>query len=756
MTHRHSFPLLALLLLPGVVVAQGAPRAVATRITTPPVLDGRLDEAVWREGTPLGTLVQREPAEGRPVSERTEVRILFDDQALYIGAWLYDASGLPPVPGQSLRDASLTDADAFQVILDPFLDRQSGFVFGTTPAGIEYDAQVTGEGGDGAGGRGGGRQQAGSGGGFNLNWDGSWQVATSRDALGWYVEMRIPFATLRYRQGGEQLWGLNVERRIRRKNEQAVWASLPRQFDITRLSLAGTLALEAPVRRILSVSPYLVGTTFRDYRAPSPATDFSPDAGFDAKVGLSQGLTLDVTVNTDFAQAEVDDQQVNLTRFSLFLPEKRGFFLENAGLFAVGASRSAELFFSRRIGLSGGREVPIVAGARLTGRVAGLQVGVLSIQTEELQVPTPVPGEFRQVAPDNNFSVVRASRELGARSSLGAIVVSRVNTGDTGDYNLAWGVDGRLGLGQDLTFDGWLGLTETAARPAVPGGRTGWNEGEYAFGLGSRYITRDWQVIAGYRQVGDHFNPEVGFANRLGYRHVNARVQRHLRLPAVPWFREFRPHVSWTHFWSLAGFSESYVVHIDNHFAFANGAFFQLPGFNLTGEGLQQPFEIRPGIVIPPGTYHNAEWEFRANTNRGAPWSVSGGWELGGFYSGHRFGPTATITYRGGGPLTGSLQASWFDVRLKEGEFTTAVARLNTVYAFSAHLYLQGNFQYNGDTRDLSTNLRFGWVGSAGTGLFVVYNDTEHVGPLERTGLNAGPKQRQLVVKVSRLFDFSR
>lgn len=735
--------------------AQVAPEATAARTTTPPVLDGRLDEPSWRLAGPLSGLVQREPSEGRSVSERTEVRILYDDEALYVGAWLHDASGFPPVPGQSLRDAPLTDADAFQLILDPFLDRQNGFVFGTTPAGIEYDAQVTGEGGN-TGGGGGGRQQSGTGGGFNLNWDGNWQVATSRDAAGWYVEMRIPFATLRYRRGGRQAWGLNIERRIRRRNEQAVWAPLPRQFDITRLSLAGTLTLEAPVRRILTFSPYVVGSAFRDYRAARPATDLSQDAGFDAKVGLSQGLTLDVTVNTDFAQAEVDDQQVNLTRFSLFLPEKRGFFLENAGLFAVGASRTAELFFTRRIGLSGGQEVPIVAGARLTGRLAGLQVGALSIQTNDLAVPTDVPGELREVAPPNNFGVVRAYREFGARSYLGAIAVGRLNTRDPDDHNLAYGVDGRLGIGQDLTLDGWLGLTSTPPPADETTPRSGFNGGEYGFGAGARYVTRDWQVSAGYRQVGEAFNPEVGFVNRLAYRHVNARVLRHLRLPGVTWFREFRPHISWSQFWSLTGFSESYLLHFDNHFAFENGAFFQLPGFNLTGEGLEEPFEIRPGILIPPGTYHNAEWEFRANTNRGAPWSLSGGWDLGGFYSGHRFGPTAAVTYRASGPLTGSLQASWYDVRLREGRFTTAVARLNTVYTFSPRLYLLGNFQYNGDTRDFSTNLRFGWLGSAGTGLFVVYSDTEHLGSLDRTGLTAGPRQRQLAVKVSRLFDLSR
>jgi hypothetical protein len=198
------------------------------------------------------------------------------------------------------------------------------------------------------------------------------------------------------------------------------------------------------------------------------------------------------------------------------------------------------------------------------------------------------------------------------------------------------------------------------------------------------------------------------------------------------------------------------VVHIDNHFAFENGAFFQLPGFNFTGEGLEEPFEIREGILIPPGSYHNVEWEFRANTNRGAPLSLSGGWDWGGFYSGTRFGPNATLSYRYRDRFSASVGSSYFDVRLDEGSFTTAVLQINAAYSFTPRLYAQANVQYNDDTEDLGTNVRIGWLDTAGTGLFIVYNDTEHRGALERTGLVSGPKQRQLVVKYSRLFNLAR
>lgn len=729
------------------------PSAVASPVTEAINVDGRLNEVVWSQAQILTDFVQREPVEGSPVSERTEVRLAYDAEAIYVAAWMFERDPTSVVFGQTLRDASLNDADAFVLILDTYLDRQNGFVFATTPAGIEYDGQVSNEGQGGGGG--GGRQQRGTSAGFNLNWDGSWEVATTTDGEGWYAEMRIPFSTLRYGSGGEQTWGLNFERRIRRNNEQSVWAPIPRQFNLYRLSMAGTLTLAAPSKRIFTVSPYVLGDGFKDYEVAIPDADFGGQLGGDAKIGINQSLTLDLTVNTDFAQAEVDDQQVNLTRFSLFFPEKRAFFLENASTFAVGSGRSAELFFSRRIGLASGVEVPIRAGGRLTGKVGDFQIGVLNIQTGAASSIDSDTGLDEQIAPANNFGVVRTYREFGNRTQLGGIFVSRLNTSDSDDYNLTYGLDGRLGIGQDLTLDGWVGLTDTPLSEGESAG-TGFNSGEYGFSSGARYVTRDWQVSAGYRQIGDSFNPEVGFLNRRAYRHVNARILRHIRTDGVAWFREFRPHVSYNQFFSLDGFSESYLVHIDNHFAFENGAFFQLPGFNFTGEGLEEPFEIREGIVIPAGSYNNIDWEFRANTNRSAPLSISGGWGLGGFYSGTRFGPQATVVYRYQDRFSATLRANYFDVRLDEGNFTTAVYGLNGSYSFTPRLYLQANLQYNDDTEDFGTNVRLGWLDTAGTGLFIVFNDTEHFGAFDRTGFARGPRQRQFVVKYSRLLNLTR
>ena len=751
--------------------AQQAPNGIAAAITSVPVIDGRLDDVAWMGAQVLTGFVQREPTEGRPVSERTEVRVAYDGEALYVGAWLFDSDPTSLVFGQTLRDASLNDADAFVLVLDTYLDRQNGFVFGTTPAGIEYDGQVAneGQGGGGGGGRrpgGGSRQQRGSGGGFNLNWDGSWEVATSIDAHGWYAEMRIPFTTLRYGAGGDQTWGLNFERRIRRNSEEAVWAPIPRQFNLYRVSLAGTLDLAAPARRIATVSPYALSEGFKDYTIGSPDADFGGKVGGDAKIGLNQSLTLDLTVNTDFAQAEVDDQQVNLTRFSLFFPEKRAFFLENAGTFSVGSGRSAELFFSRRIGLSGGQEVPIHGGARMTGKVGDVQIGVLNIQTGGLSVPDAVTGVPQQVAPDNNFGVVRAFRAWENRSRIGGIFVSRLNTNSTSDYNLTYGLDGRLGIGQDLTFDGWAGLTTTPLPSGTPDLREGFNHGEYGYAGTGNFRSRDLEMSAGYRQIGSEFNPEVGFVNRSAYRYGSGRVLYHLRTDGVDWFREFRPHISGNAFWSLRGFNESYYVHIDSHFAFESGAEIHLPGWNFTGEGLVAPFQIRdqgdlPGggrgpVIIPPGTYDNQEFVLRANTNRSSPLSFSGGVTFGGLYSGTQVSPDATVSYRFRDRFTTSVSLNYFDVELDEGSFTTSLVRLTASYSFTPRIYLQANLQYNDDSEDLGSNIRLGWLDTAGTGLFIVYNDTEFLGDMDPLGFRSGPRQRQLVIKYTKLFNLTR
>lgn len=722
------------------------PEALGVRISTPIEIDGSLQEDAWVGAQPLSGFVQNEPMDGDPVTERTEVRILYDDNAVYFGMWLYDSDPSAIVFGETRRDADLTDTDAVLIVLDTYLDRQNGFVFGTTPAGIEYDGQVTKEGEGGFGGN--MRQQRGSGGGFNLNWDGSWEVATSRSELGWFAEFRIPFSTLRYGGGGEQVWGLNISRNIRRKNEQAFWSPVPRQFDLYRVSQAGTLSgIDAPAKRVIDATPYVLAGNGWEYSLTGDPTisNRKTEIGADLKFGVTPSLTLDLTYNTDFAQVEVDDEQINLTRFRLFFPEKRPFFLENAGTFSVGTPQSVELFFSRRIGFAGGQSVPILGGGRLSGRVGSFSVGILNIQTQKLEDLDSL-GQTFTVSGPNNYSVARVLREFPNRTHIGTIAAARVNADSSDDYNVTLGLDGRLGIGDAVSLDGYVATSMT---PGI-------NGGTHAVNLSSSYATRNWSGGAAFRQVGDGFNPEVGFLERKAYRFYTFRVLRHMRVPQIPWFREARPHINYREFRDLNGFTETRVVHIDSHFEFANGAFFQLPALNLTREGLQDPFEIHEGVVVPAGTYDNVEFQFRFNTNESAPLSVSGRIVLGGLYGGSQKVFDVTANGRIGDTFVASFRANRADVKLPEGSFVTSLLSLRTAYSFTPRIYLQSLIQYNGQTDDFSMNVRFGWLSTAGTGLFLVYNDVEQVDALPSRFSRWQPVNRALLMKFTQQFNLTR
>lgn len=709
--------------------ATGTLSARAVRTTVSPLIDGRLDEEEWATAQQLTGFRQRIPQDGRPASEKTELRVLFDDQAIYVGAWMWDSQPDGIVVGEAIRDTRLDDADAIVLIFDTFHDRQNGFVFGTNPSGIEHDGQVVNEGQGGGSTQGmGGRQQGGAGGGFNLNWDGSWTVATSRDGRGWYAEFRIPFSTLRYGPDETQTWGFNAMRRVRRLNEESYWAPVPRQFSLYRLSSAGMLNdVRPPFRRAWSVTPYVLASARRDYQAGETAFRYPTEAGGDAKLQVTHGLTLDLTVNTDFAQVEVDEQQVNLTRFSLFFPEKRPFFLENAGFFNVGTGGS-ELFFSRRIGIVNGRQVPIRAGGRLSGRAAGFNVGLLHIRTgdEDSPLTTAAEGEA--------FSVVRIARELPSRSRIGAFFADRsVTDGDT-DANRTWAVDGQLGIGEALSFTSFLARTEAP----------GYDGQDHALYVNGTWTSRSWRSFLTYQETGSGFQPGVGFVNRWNYRAYSGFVMHYIRPSGPAWLRELRPHVSYNTYRDLeTGFEQSARVHVDSHVELSNGAFFS-PAFDWVREGLEEPFPIAPDVTVAPGTYEGWTAAWRFNTNLSSPLSFDGGIDAGHFLSGKRRGAHGTVTVRSGSSLLLSLRADHNRLDLAEGEFTANLVAGRIGYFFTPRIYLQSLIQYADQLDTWSANLRFGWLGTAGTGLFIVYNDARGIDGLQ------GPLNRSLIIKFSR------
>ncbi|MFQ5720658.1 MAG: DUF5916 domain-containing protein [Acidobacteriota bacterium] len=702
----------------------------ALRVATAPTIDGVVaGEAVWQDAEPLTGFTQTTPDEGQPASERTEVRVVFTDEALFFGVICFDTDPTGIVVADTRRDSSLDETDSFRIILDPHRDEQNGWVFGTSPSGLQYDGQVN------RSGQGGGPGGRGSGGGFNLNWDGSWEVATQVTGQGWTAEFAIPFRTLRYPSGPIQTWGINLQRNIRRRNEEAFWARLPRQLGLFRLSLAGTLTdLEPPEQRNFKVTPYVLAERSRGGDAGDD-TDTAGEVGVDAKLGLTPSVTLDLTYNTDFAQVEVDEQQVNITRFNLFFPEKRPFFLENAGTFSVGRPGQVELFFSRRIGLdAGGGVVPILGGARVSGKVGHTNLGFLDMETDRV----------RGVVDRNNFGVVRISHDLRNRTSFGGLFTNRQGAdGLTApdDFNRVWAVDGRKGIGEFGDVSGF------AARSISPG----IEQDAYAFNASGRYDSEKWLLSLQYTEVGEGFNPEMGFLQRTAFRSPDALIFRRIRPVNHPFgLQELRPHASYRGFWDFDGFQETGFLHLDNHWEWQNGNEIHT-GVNFTLEGLKAPFEIFPGIIIPPGTYRENEVALVGFTNRGAPVGFELRTTIGGFFGGHRITATPSIRARAGEKFNTTLSWEHNDIELPFGNFETNLARLRASYSFDPTRFLQALIQYN-DREDVwSSNLRFGWLQTANVGLFVVYNESR--------GFNGGgPFQtdRSLTVKASWQFDLLR
>jgi hypothetical protein len=687
------------------------PIGTATRVTDAPVIDGVLDDSAWQNVEVLGGFTQAEPFSGQPASLTTDVRIVYDDDALYVSALMHDSDPSRIVTTDTRRDSSLTNMDSFQIILDTYHDQQNGFVFGTNAAGIQYDAQVRNQ----------GRPED--------SWDGSWDVMTRVTETGWSAEFRIPLRTLRYGPA-PQTWGVNFQRNIQRTRERTYWAPLPQVFELERLSSGGelrNLALQTP--RNFKVLPYVVSSANRTF-ASSSSTDMNGDFGFDAKFGITPSLNLDASYNTDFAQVEVDNEQINLTRFNLRFPEKRPFFLENSGLFRVGKGNELDLFFSRRIGINSGGLVPIIGGGRLSGKVSGLNVGVLNMQTDSVGS-----------TPGNNYSVLRASREVRGRSGFGFMFVNRAGTGSfasSDDWNRSWAGDARIGLGDYFTTSGFVARTETPGRS----GRayaynvdTGWDDGQHS----ARFE---------YGLTGEDFNPEVGFVQKTGgYRRYSVRLQETMRQDGIRalGFREFLPHVNYTRYENIDGGLLTADLHVDNHWDWENGNFFSV-ALNGSWEGVSEPFEVYPGVVVPVGNHGGLNAGIRLNSDTRKPLSGRLQWDIGRFLTGNESSPRLQVVIRDSGRL--SIDTTWThrSITLPQGAFRTNLGNMRVTYNFSPSVFVQSLLQYNDRSERWSTNLRFHWLETAGTGLFVVYNDTESLDGL-------GPVNRVFIVKYVRQFD---
>jgi hypothetical protein len=692
-----------------------------------PTIDGDvINEPLWQTINPVNQLTQIKPNFGQPASEKTEIRMAYTNNMLYVAVVCYDSSPNTIVVSDSRRDADLSNEDSFLFIIDTYNDRQNGFMFGTNSNGMEYDAQIDNEG---QGNFNSNRQQGGVIGGTNINWDASWEVKAQKSSYGWSAEFAIPLRSLRFSSGDNQSWGINFQRNISKTNETAFWASLPIGFDMKRLSLAGKvngLNLENPGN--LKVMPYVLGQVVKDKSIDPSKTSTDFEAGLDVKYSITPSLTLDLTYNTDFAQVEVDEQQVNLDRFNLFFPEKRPFFLENAGQFSVGSPGEVDLFFSRRIGIgNNGSLVPIIGGARLSGKVNQTNVGFLTMFTDEVQDAS---------IEKNNFTVARVNHDFGeSRSSLGGVFINRAGLGDTeDDYNRVYAIDGKWGLGQKAEITGFAAKSSTI----------GIDENDHAFKLSANYNWDGWNILAGYTEVGEGFNPEVGFLQRSAFKKPEFLIFKAHRPKNWENILEIRPHISYRSYKDFDNNLITSFLHVDNHWEWKSG-FEVHTGINFTEEGVLQPFSLS-GVTVDAGRYKHQELQLVYMTNANKDVSYSGRSVIGGYFGGQRFTHSGTLKIRFG-DFNSSFTLSHNNLNLPNGDVTAIVSGARLSYSFTPRMFIQSLIQNNNVSNITSVNARFGWLQNANSGLFVVVNIIKDDDYLD--GLN----NQSITVKYTHRFD---
>ncbi len=549
-----------------------------------------------------------------------------------------------------------------------------------------------------------------------------WNVAATRTDEGWSAEFEIPFNTLRFNPDNDT-WGMNVRRMIRRKSEEVNWAPIMRDADMFRVSQYGQLtnmAVGNPSRN-LRIKPFV--TASGDEGVTTDVGDVTGDSqvGLDLRWGVTGSMTFDLTINTDFAQVEADEQRVNLTRFSLFFPEKREFFLENAGIFEFGGGGGGgggfrgpllRVFHSRQIGIASGDEIPIIAGTKLTGRAGDWNVGLLNVQTAEHEFATDPddPAAEPNLEPSTNWTVARIKRNVGERSNLGMIFTNRQSNGD--EYNRVMGFDADLNPNQNLNVSGYY------TRSDSPGA----DSENWAAGGGFNWRGPIWRFSASVDDIRENYDPEVGFVSRRGIRRFNPQINYEPRPGNIGWIRNLTFEAQNTLFTLTDGTLETWTGRF-RFFGFRTMSEDWISfSLNPSYENLFEPFEIQDGIIIPAGEYRFHTWSMFANTSDGRPLSLFWRFSSGGFFDGNRLNSSTTFNYRPNPYFRSSTEWEINAVQLPGGDFTTNVFRQRVNVSLSPNLSLNSFIQYVDADGLLSMNTRFNWIYRPGADLFIVYN----------------------------------
>jgi hypothetical protein len=718
--------------------ADGHATVRAVRIAQPLRIDGALDEALYRDEQPISDFIQVEPAAGQAATERTETWIAFDADFVYVAFRVWDTRMEDLIATEMRRDSATSwqGNDLVSFIFDTFYDRRTAFTFTMNPLGGRSDGTMV-------------NNQ------YSSDWNPVWETRTGRFEGGWAVEAAIPFKSLRYQRGTTQVWGFNAMRVKRSKNEISTLTRVPPargqqgfQFPQFAATLVGIVA--PPSGANLDVKPYAISSLTTDQLGtPRRSNDPEAEAGFDVKYAVTQGLVADLTVNTDFAQVEADEQQINLTRFNLFFPEKRDFFLENQGTFAfggvavnsvggnisggfIGSSNAAPImFYSRRIGLHGTQQVPLNVGGRLTGRAGKYSVGVLNIQTGDKEEDLG--------APATNFSVVRLKRDVLRRSSVGVLFSNRSESTLGTGGNRSYGIDGTFGFFENLAINTYWAQTDTDGVGARDNASY---RGQLDYS-GDRYTLQLERL-----KIGDNFNPEMGFVRRDDMRRDYARVKFSPRPGTRGAIRKYVYDAAIEHIANGAGALESRERAAEFALEFQSSDRLSL-NYTNSVEFLTPPFTIGP-LVLPAGGRYQFD-TFRAGYSIGQQRRAAANLtaEIGTFYSGRK---TTLSVARGRIPITNQLSVeptySFNDVTLDEGAFTTHLAGSRVTYSMTPLMFASALIQYNSGINAISTNARFRWEYRPGSELFVVYNEERNTLTRSFPGLN----NRAFIVKINRLF----
>jgi hypothetical protein len=701
----------------------------AVRTERPITLDGRLDEEIYSTVDPTGNFVQQEPHEGTPATEPTDIWVLFDDRNLYIAARCWDSHPEREVATELRRDSQgISGNEHLAFVVDTFRDRRNGFFFQTTPLGAVRDQAIIGEA-------------------QNDDWNTVWDVRSSRFEKGWTTEISVPFKSLRYMGSGPQVWGINFRRTIRWKNEITHLTPVSAAFAsgaINRVSIAATLVgLETPAQSMnLELKPFAVSALTTDRAAPRPfENDVTGDVGFDFKYGLTRSLIADVTVNTDFAQVEEDVQQVNLTRFSLFFPEKRYFFLEGQGIFAFGGVQFGNgsitpgdvpvMFFSRRIGLSQGQAVPVVAGGRLTGKAGRLTLGALNIQTADKE---------EAGALSTNFTAARLKWDFLRRSNFGVIATSRTPTVGGSGTSVTVGADLALLLLQNIYINSYYARTET---PGI-------DSDESSYRAKFEYGADRYGLVAEHLTIGKGFSPEVGFVRRPDLQRNFGSV----RFSPRPRRGTIVRKLSWEA--SVDYVTDARRTTLENRelqgtfqILFENGDQFNSE-YTRTYELIPSNFTISPGVVVPAGGYRYETT--RVSYNLGQQRKLSGriSAATGTFYAGRKteasYGGRLAMWTR----FAVEPSVSWNRVELPFGNFTARLVNSRFIVTPTPRMLISSLIQFNVLSHSLNSSVRWRWEYVPGSELFVVYSDGRDTSV---SGLPA-VLNRTLALKVTRLLRF--